>query len=35
MTYRVPEQSEPAEGRIQITSGNGCGRASFFFTGPD
>jgi len=31
VTYRVPEQSVPAEGRIQITSGSGCGRASFLF----
>jgi HEAT repeat protein len=33
VTYRVPEQSEPADGSLQITSNNGCGRASFSFTG--
>jgi hypothetical protein len=33
VTYRVPEPGEPAEGRIQITSGSGCGQASFSFTG--
>jgi HEAT repeats len=31
VTYRLPEQPVPAEGRIQITSGSGCGRASFIF----
>jgi hypothetical protein len=31
VTYRVPEQTAPAEGSIQITSGSGCGRASFTF----
>jgi hypothetical protein len=33
VTYRIPEHSEPLEGRIQITSENGCGRGSFRFTG--
>jgi hypothetical protein len=31
VTYRVPELTVPAEGRIQITSASGCGRASFPF----
>jgi hypothetical protein len=31
VTYRLPEQTVPAEGRIHITSGSGCGRASFVF----
>jgi hypothetical protein len=31
VTYRLPEQSEPGEGRVQITSANGCGRGTFSF----
>jgi len=31
VTYRVPEQSEPAAGRIQITGASGLGLASFCF----
>lgn len=31
VTYRVAEEIKPREGRIQITSGSGCGRASFWF----
>jgi hypothetical protein len=33
VTYRAPGPMEPAEGRIQITSGSGCGRGSFSFAG--
>ncbi len=33
VTYRAPGPTEPAEGRIQITSGSGCGRGSFSFAG--
>jgi hypothetical protein len=31
VTYRVPEQPAPAEGRIQITSAGGRGLTSFYF----
>ena len=34
VSYRVPEPSVPVAGRIQITSGSGCGRASFLFKCP-
>jgi hypothetical protein len=33
VTYRAPGPTERAEGRIQITSGSGCGRGSFSFGG--
>lgn len=31
VTYRVPPQSKPAAGTVQVTSNSGCGRASFSF----
>ncbi|HTB15518.1 MAG TPA: HEAT repeat domain-containing protein [Bryobacteraceae bacterium] len=31
ITYRVPRPAEPSHGTIQITSGSGCGRATFLF----
>ena len=33
VTYRMPEQTGPAAGSIQITSASGCGRAPFVFEG--